>query len=165
MSLVQNVWERPLLCASCGAPLTPDPQGGYATCEYCGLRSAPAGTRAGSELEADLQQVEEWWHRERQRFMTADRRGNLHPPEEEKVSHVVWMVVGMALGLGSALAGHQWNWTLAGIAGFFLFPILITLPAALYHQRNEQRHKEYQRVEAEYKGRRNAIIERHARRP
>ena len=50
------------------------------------------------------------------------------------------------------------------MAGFFLFPILISLPAALLHQRAERRYKAYKLLEAEYQGRRNAIVDRHARR-
>jgi hypothetical protein len=108
--------------------------------------------------------VEEWWERQRRPLMTRDRHGQLHPPEEQHVVHIVLMTLGGILGLISAIAGHSLHSKMAGIAGFFLFPILISLPAAFLHERAERRYKEYQKLEAEYQGRRSAIIESHARR-
>ena len=159
-----------MICSSCGAPLNRDAQGALAACEYCGtstvLPRAVAAVRApdaGAALNADLEQVEAWWHRERQPFMSVDRRGIQRPPEEQPVGLIVAMALGMVLGLTSGVAGFTADSEWLGLAGFFLFPILITLPAALYHQRAEKRFKDYQRLEAEYQGRRNAIIDRHAR--
>jgi hypothetical protein len=127
-------------------------------------RPAPAPEKAGN-LNEDLAQVDEWWNRERRPFMTQDRQGHLHPPEEQHTVHVVLIALGAVLGLIAALAGHSLHSMFAAAAGFFLFPILISLPAALLHQRAERRYKEYKQLEAEYQGRRNAIIDRHARRP
>lgn len=117
-----------------------------------------------ASLNEDLKQVEEWWNRERRPLMTQDRHGHLHPPEEQYILHIMMMAIGGILGLISAAAGHKMNWDVAGIAGFFLFPILILLPGALLYQRAEQRYKAYKKLEAEYEGRRNGIIERYARR-
>jgi hypothetical protein len=116
-----------------------------------------------SQLEEDLEQVEAWWRRESRPLMTQDRRGHLYPPDEKNVLLTVLMTLGMVLGLVSAVAGHAGGWRFAGIAGFFLFPILITLPAALLHERAEKRYKAYEKLSAEYQGRRNAILDRHAR--
>ena len=88
----------------------------------------------------------------------------LFPPEEQNALYVVLIAVGAILALMSAVGGHSWNWHMVGIAGFFLFPILISLPAALLHERTERRYKAYQKLEAEYQGRRSAVMERHARR-
>jgi hypothetical protein len=143
------------------------PKAGIAVCGHCGSHVAlPVATAdAAGNLNEDLAQVEQWWSRQRHPFMTRDRRGNLHPPEEQHIVHVVLMVLGGVLGLICAAAGHALDWDVAAIAGFFLFPILISLPAALLHQRAERRYKEYKTLEAEYQGRRNAIVDRHARRP
>ena len=47
------------------------------------------------------------------------------------------------------------------MACFFLFPLAISLPAALLHQQAEKRHQGYKKLEAEYQGRRNGAIDRH----
>jgi hypothetical protein len=117
-----------------------------------------------ASLNADLQLVEEWWERERRPLLTRDRQGQFHPPEEKHVLHAVLMALGGILGLISAFAGHSLHSKAAGIAGFFLFPILISLPAALLHERAERRYKAYKKLQAEYQGRRSAILESHARR-
>ena len=59
------------------------------------------------------------------------------------------------------MMGHKYDWDMMGIAGFFLFPILISLPAALLQQRAEKRFKAYQKLEDQYKGRRESLIDRH----
>ena len=115
-------------------------------------------------LNEDLKHVEEWWNRERRPLMTQDRQGHLHPPEEQYISHIMMIAIGAILGLISAAAGHKMNWDVAGIAGFFLFPVLISLPGGLLYQRAEQRFKAYEKLKAEYEARRAAIMERHARR-
>lgn len=158
-----------MICGSCGAPLSPATPAGIAVCEYCGAHAGTSAARPAAtpdradSLEEDLQQVEAWWNRERRPLMMQDRQGNLHPPEEEHVLHIVLISVGGILGLMAATAGHAWDWDVAGIAGFFLFPVLISLPAALLQQRAERRYKAYKLLEAEYQGRRNAIVDRHAR--
>ena len=156
----------PVICGSCGAELLPAAQTGTIVCEFCGtpaeVPTPPADRAAG--IQEDLKHVDEWWERQRRPLMTQDRRGQLHPPEEQHVHHIVLMAVGGILGLISAVAGHSLDWDLAGIAGFFLFPILISLPAALLHERAERRYKEYKKLETEYEGRRSAILESHARR-
>lgn len=75
---------------------------------------------------------------------------------------IVLMALGGVLGMASAAAGHEWGAKLLGILGFFLFPIAISLPAALQHQKNETRYKRYQSLLSEYQGRRDAIIARHS---
>jgi hypothetical protein len=155
-----------VICSHCGAPVTASAEAPITVCEHCGSRIAKS--EAGpprTQLEDDLEHVEQWWRRERLPLMTKDRRGHLHPPEERSILLTVVMVLGMVLGLASAIAGHSAGWRGAGVAGFFLFPILITLPAALLHERAEKRFQAYEKLAAEYQGRKNAVLDRHARKP
>jgi hypothetical protein len=125
------------------------------------MPTPPADRAAG--LQEDLKQVDECWERERRPLMTQDRRGRWHPPEEEPILYNIMMTAGIVLGLMSAVAGHSLHWTLAGIAGFFLFPFLIALPAIRLQERAKQRYQDYKKLEAEYQARRQAVIEIHAR--
>jgi hypothetical protein len=130
-------------------------------CEFCGAR---VEISAANRLQEELSHVDQWWERLRRPLMTQDRHGRLHPPEEHVVLYTVLMVVGGVLGMMAFFGGHSLGSSLVGIGGFFLFPILITLPAAMLHERNERRYKEYKKLEAEYEARRSAIIESYARR-
>ena len=153
-----------LNCTTCGAPIEATDGKSVSACEHCGAQVAlpQAATARQDNLAEELQQVEQWWERERSPYMTHDRQGHLHPPEEQNVLYVVFMAVGGVLGLGSAMMGHNYDWDIVGMAGFFLFPILITLPAALLQQKAEKRFKAYKKLEDEYKGRREGVIDRHA---
>ena len=155
-----------MICSSCGAPINHAPYTQFAFCDHCGTRTEIPVILAepADNLRDDLEQVDLWWNQERRPYMRQDRHGHLHPPEEHNVFHVTLMAIGGILGLISAMAGHTSDWDWLGIAGFFLFPILISLPAALLHQRTEQRYKAYKALEAEYQGRRNAIVDRYQRR-
>lgn len=151
-------------CSNCGAPLNPAVRSGNAVCEHCGTHVVPTRARpSGGDLQEDLEQVEQWWTRERERFMTVDRRGFLHPPEEQPIGLLVLMVVGGVLGLSFGFAGFASRYEWVGLAAFFLPIILITLPAALYFERAQRRHKEFKQLELEYQARRSAIVERYAR--
>jgi hypothetical protein len=147
-------------CSNCGAPLNSAARDGFIVCEHCGS-STPT---ADAALIADLAQVDQWWYRERQRFVRVDRHGTVHPPEKEHPIHIVFMVLGGGLGLITGMSGFLANWELAGLAFFFLPIILITFPAAMFHERHERRFKEYKELEGNYQIRRDAIIQRHARR-
>jgi hypothetical protein len=107
--------------------------------------------------------VDQWWQRERRRFVRVDRYGTVHPPEKDNPVHTLFMVLGGGLGVTVFMAGAGSSWQWVGIAGFFLPVLLITVPAALFHERAERRYKEYQQLERDYQSRRDAIIQRHSR--
>lgn len=155
-----------MICTRCGAPLRRPPDSPIATCDHCGAQVTipEAAPNPPVSLHDHLQDVERWWEHARRPYMRQDRHGVLHPPEELKVTYVVFMILGGVLGLVSTGALAQTDWKWLGFATFFLFPVMISLPAGMLLQRNERRYKEYKELEKEYEGRRNAVVDLHARR-
>jgi hypothetical protein len=146
-------------CSNCAAPLTPNRQGGYAPCDHCGTHFVPG--RPAGDLDQDLEQVEQWWKSKRRPFMRKSSHGKLHPPENHS-RFLKLMNVGLGLAVAFVAVAIYWRWAWLGYAGLFLIPILISLPAALFHARVQWRYQQYQRLQREYEVRKSAIINRYA---
>jgi hypothetical protein len=157
-------------CTSCGAPIHYSTDRIFAVCDYCGthIDVRPVLAEVVVTREDELQQLEQWWLRESEPYVTRDRAGNRWPPEKEKMIHTVAMTIGGVLALASLMiSGSFGNTPLSltvGMIGFFVFPTVFSLPAALLHERCKKRYESYKRLEAEHQRRRLALEERHAAR-